>query len=117
MKLNPKVHHVVSSTTANHAPCVLPRKLGACSPSEVKALVISPVSGVYMNPKISTTMDEGTTNGAKKASLKNHCPRETRTASMAKSSGSSTSSGVLNRVNNVECHMAAQKSPSVRTSP
>src|ERR1700712_3258402 len=98
MKLKPKVHQVVRSTTANQAPCVLPRKLGACSPSEVNALVISPVSGVYMNPKISTTIEEGTTYGAKKASLKNHCPRETREASIAASSGRTTSNGVLSRV-------------------
>ena len=110
MKLNPKVHHNVSSTTANQAPEVLPRKLGAVSPTQVNALVISPVSGVYMNAKIRHTADDGTTYGAKNASRKNHRLRTTREARIANSSGSRISSGVVSSVKSTECHMDAQKS-------
>src|SRR4028119_2385794 len=67
MKLKPKVHHKVSSVTANQAPVVLPKKSGAVSPNHEKALVIRPVSGVYMKAKIKHTAEEGTTYGAKNA--------------------------------------------------
>src|SRR3954463_9641674 len=116
MKLKPKVHHSVRRTTANQAPLTLPRKSGAVSPTQPNAWLISPVSGVYMKAKIRHTIDDGTTYGAKKASRKNHWLREMRAASMAKRSGSSTSRGVVSRVNSVECHIDAQKSPLLRTS-
>ena len=61
MKLKPKVHHKVSRTTAAHAPEVLPRKFGEDRPTHPKALVISPVCGVYMNAKIRHTAEDGTT--------------------------------------------------------
>ena len=61
MKLKPNVHHSVSRMTANQAPEVLPRKLGADRPTQLKALVIRPVCGVYMKAKIRQTADEGTT--------------------------------------------------------
>src|SRR3954467_10830118 len=104
MKLNPKVHHTVSSTTENQAPLTLPRKLGAVKPTPSNALLMRPVSGVYMNAKIKHTIEEGTTYGAKNASRKNHWLREIREANIAKNSGSSTSSGVVSRVKSVECH-------------
>src|SRR3954452_5738535 len=116
MKLNPKVHHSVSSTTENQAPETLPRKSGAVRPTHPKAWLISPVSGVYMKAKIRHTIDDGTTYGAKKASRKNHWLREMRAASMANRRGSSTRRGVVSRVNSVECHIDAQKSPLPRTS-
>src|ERR1700712_4345599 len=116
MKLKPKVHHRVSSTTENHAPETLPRKSGAVRPSHPKAWLIRPVSGVYMNAKMRQTIEEGTTYGAKKASRKNHWCREMRAANIAKTSGSSTSSGVVSSVNSTECHMDAQKSPLRSTS-
>src|SRR3712207_3410115 len=116
MKLKPNVHHTVSRTTANQAPDVVPKKSGASSPNQPKALVIRPVSGVYMNAKIRHTAAEGTTYGAKKASRKNHCLRAMREARIANSRGSSTKSGVVSRVNSTECHIEAQKSRAVRTS-
>src|SRR3954447_22886594 len=116
MKLKPKVHHKVSRTTANQAPDVLPKKSGAVSPTQLNALVIRPVSGVYMKAKMRHTAEEGTTYGAKKASRKIHCWRAMREARIANSSGSSTSSGVVSSVNSTECHMEAQKSFCVRTS-
>src|SRR4051794_14116262 len=61
MKLKPNVHHKVRRTTANQAPEVLPKKSGAVSPNQPKALVIRPVSGVYMKAKIRHTAAEGTT--------------------------------------------------------
>src|SRR5919112_5153038 len=109
MKLKPNVHHRVSSTTASQAPEVLPRKLGAVSPNQPNALVMSPVSGVYMKAKIRHTADDGTTYGAKNASLKNHRLRTTRDAKIANSNGSSTSSGVVSSVNRTECHIESQK--------
>src|SRR4028119_949191 len=72
MKLKPKVHHKVSSTTANQAPDVVPKKSGAVRPIQPNAFVINPVSGVYMKAKIKQTAEEGTTYGAKNASRKNH---------------------------------------------
>src|SRR4051812_38180662 len=117
MKLKPKVHHTVSRTTENHAPLTLPRKSGAVSPTQPNAWLISPVSGVYMKAKIRHTMEEGTTYGAKKARRKNHWWREMRAANIAKISGSTTSSGVVSSVNSVECHIDAQKSPELSTSP
>src|SRR3954462_2974008 len=116
MKLKPKVHHSVSSTTENQAPDTLPRKSGAVSPNHPNAWLTSPVSGVYMNAKIRHTIEEGTTYGAKNASRKNHSLREIRAANMAKTRGSSTSKGVVRSVNSVECHIEAQKSPLLRTS-
>src|SRR3954468_9761195 len=116
MKLKPKVHHSVSRTTANHAPEVLPRKSGGVRPTAENALVISPVSGVYMNAKIRQTAEDGTTYGAKKASRKNQRPRDTLEARMANSRGSSTSRGVVSRVKRTECHIDAQKSELERTS-
>src|ERR1700712_3729222 len=61
MKFRPNVHHKVSSVTPNHAPPTLPRKFGAVSPTKLNALVIKPVSGVYMKAKMRQTADEGTT--------------------------------------------------------
>src|SRR3954451_3083073 len=116
MKLKPKVHHRVSSTTENQAPLTLPRKFGAVSPTQPNAWLMRPVSGVYMNAKIRHTIEDGTTYGAKKASRKNHWLRETRAANIAKTSGSTTSSGVVSSVNSVECHIEAQKSPLLSTS-
>src|SRR5688500_4169489 len=116
MKLNPKVHHNVSRTTANHAPEVLPKKSGAVSPNQPKALVIRPVSGVYMKAKIRHTAADGTTYGAKKASRKNHRFREMREAKTANISGSRTRSGVVSSVKSTECHIEAQKSPLDKTS-
>lgn len=117
MKLNPRVHHSVSSTTANQAPVVLPRKSGAVRPNHPKALVIRPVWGVYMNAKIRQTAEEGTTYGAKNASRKNHRWRVTREAKIANISGSRTSSGVDSRVNSTECHIDTQKALLVSTAP
>src|SRR4051812_31940608 len=111
MKLNPNVHHRVSSTTENQAPDTLPRKSGAVSPTQPKAWLISPVSGVYMKAKMRHTIDEGTTYGAKNARRKNHWWREMRAANIAKTRGSRTSSGVVSSVNSTECHMEAQKAP------
>src|SRR4028118_2299867 len=116
MKLNPNVHHTVSRTTSNQAPEVLPKKSGAVSPNQPKALVISPVSGVYMNAKMRHTAAEGTTSGAKKGSRKNHGPRERRETRTANSSGSSTRIGVLSSVNSAECHIDAPQSAFVRAS-
>src|SRR3954454_21999488 len=116
MKLKPNVHHRVSRTTANQAPEVLPKKSGAVSPTQPKALVIRPVSGVYMNAKIRHTAEDGTTYGAKKASRKNQRLRTMREARTANSSGSSTSSGVVRSVNSTECHIDAQKSLLPSTS-
>src|SRR4051794_3670467 len=116
MKLKPNVHHSVSRTTENQAPLTLPRKSGAVRPNQPKAWLIRPVSGVYMNAKIKHTIEEGTTYGAKKASRKNHWLWEMRAANIAKMSGSTTSRGVVSRVNRVECHIDAQKSPLLRTS-
>src|SRR3712207_4020674 len=61
MKLKPNVHHTVSRTTANQAPEVEPKKSGAVSPNQPKALVISPVSGVYMKAKIEEERREQAT--------------------------------------------------------
>src|SRR3954454_8007723 len=105
MKLKPNVHHKVRRTTANQAPEVLPKKSGAVSPNQPKALVMRPVCGVYMKAKIRQTAAEGTTYGAKNASRKNHWLRRMRAARIANSSGSSTSSGVVNSVNSTECHI------------
>src|SRR3954447_24506316 len=116
MKLKPNVHHKVSRTTANHAPEVLPKKSGAVRPNQPNALVIRPVSGVYMKAKIRHTAAEGTTYGAKKANRKNHWLRLIREAKIANISGSTTRSGVVNSVKSTECHIDAQKSPLVRTS-
>src|SRR3954452_14668361 len=116
MKLNPKVHHRVSSTTANQAPDVVPRKFGGVSPTQVNALLISPVCGVYMNAKIRHTAEDGTTYGAKNANRKNQRLRVMREARTANSSGSRTSSGVVSSVNSTECHIDVQKSPLLSTS-
>src|SRR3954469_3359814 len=116
MKLKPNVHHKVSRTTANQAPEVLPKKSGAVSPTQPKALVIRPVSGVYMKAKMRQTAEDGTTYGAKKASRKNHWLRRMREARTANSSGSSTRSGVVSSVKSTECHIEAQKSPLDKTS-
>src|SRR3954465_7294372 len=116
MKLKPKVHHRVSRTTANQAPDVLPKKSGAVSPTQLNALVIRPVSGVYMKAKMRHTAEEGTTYGAKKASRKNHLWRTMREARIANSSGSRTRSGVVSSVKSTECHIDAQKSPLDNTS-
>src|SRR3954453_23627527 len=110
MKLKPNVHHKVSRTTANHAPEVLPKKSGAVRPNQPKALVIRPVSGVYMKAKIRHTAAEGTTYGAKKASRKNHWLRRMREARTANNSGSSTRRGVVSSVKSTECLIDAQKS-------
>ena len=45
MKLNPKVHHNVSSTTANQAPDVLPRKSGAAPNATVVSLKVLDSNG------------------------------------------------------------------------
>src|SRR5436190_1079559 len=103
MKLNPKVHHTVSSVTASHAPLVLPRKFGSLMPTAPKALLMRPVSGMYMKAKIRQTAEEGTTYGAKKAMRKNHRPRDTRAARIAATSGSRTRKGVVSSVNSAEC--------------
>src|SRR3954465_5119022 len=116
MKLNPKVHHTVSSVTASHAPEVVPKKSGGVRPTQPKALVTRPVCGVYMNAKIRHTAEDGTTYGAKKASRKNQRLRTMREARTANSSGSSTSSGVVRSVNSTECHIDAQKSLLPSTS-
>src|SRR3954451_14292310 len=116
MKLNPKVHHTVSSVTASHAPEVVPKKSGGVRPTQPRALVTRPVCGVYMTAKMRHTAEDGTTYGAKKASRKNHWLRRIREARMAKSSGSSTSSGVVSKVNNTECHIDDQNCGSERTS-
>src|SRR3954466_8434826 len=116
MKLKPNVHHRVSRTTANQAPEVLPKKSGAVSPTQPKALVIKPVSGVYMKAKMRHTAAEGTTYGAKKASRKNHWPRAMREARTANSIGSSNRNGVVSSVKSTECHIEAQKSRLDRTS-
>src|SRR3954447_16400020 len=116
MKLKPNVHHRVSSTTANQAPDVLPKKSGAVRPIQPKALVIRPVSGVYMKAKMRHTAEAGTTYGAKKASRKNHRLWAMREARTANTSGSRTSNGVVSRVNSTECHIEAQKSALVSTS-
>src|SRR3712207_9034477 len=102
MKLKPNVHQTVSRTTANQAPEVLPKKSGAVSPNQPKALVISPVSGVYMKAKMRHTAAEGTTYGAKKASRKNHWLRDMRETRTANSSGSSTRIGVVSSVKRSE---------------
>src|ERR1700712_2790239 len=116
MKLTPKVHHTVSSTTPTQPPLSRPRKFGALRPNQPKAWVMSPVSGVYMKAKIRQTIEDGTTYGAKNASRKNHWPRETRAASMATIIGKMTRIGVVSKVNNVECHTAAQNGALVSTS-
>src|ERR1700710_568979 len=116
MKFRPNVHHKVSRVTPNHAPPTLPKKFGAVSPTKLKALVIKPVSGVYMNAKIRHTADEGTTYGAKKTNRKNHRCRTIRAHRIAKINGSTTSSGTVSRVNSTVCHIDAQKSELVRTS-
>src|SRR3954451_17287029 len=116
MKLKPKVHHTVSTVTASQAPEVVPKKSGAVRPTQPKALLTRPVCGVYMNAKMRHTAEDGTTYGAKKASRKNHWWRTIREARMAKSSGSSTSSGVVSRVNSTECHIDDQNSGLERTS-
>src|SRR3954451_6423045 len=116
MKLKPNVPHSVSSTTANQAPDVLPRKSGAVSPNQPNALVIRPVCGVYMNAKIRQTADDGTTYGAKNTSRKNHRCRTILAHRIANNSGNTTSRGVVSSVNNTECHIDAQKSELVRMS-
>src|SRR5918998_748394 len=105
MKLKPNVHHTVSRTTANQAPEVVPKKFGGVSPTQLKAFVISPVSGVYMKAKMRHTAAEGTTYGAKKASRKNHWLRAMREARIANSIGSSTRIGVVSSVKSTECQI------------
>src|SRR3954466_7728147 len=113
MKFSPKVHHNVSKVTPNQAPPTLPRKFGALSPNQPKALVMSPVSGVYMNAKIRHTAEEGTTYGAKKTSRKNQRCRTIRAQRMANNNGNTTNKGVVSKVNKTECHIEAQKSELV----
>src|SRR3978361_1518316 len=108
MKLKPKVHQSVSRTTENHAPETLPRKSGAVRPTHPNAWLIRPVSGEYMKAKMRQTIEGGTSWGAKTANRKNQWCREMRAANIAQTSGSSTSSGVVSRVNSTECHMEAQ---------
>ena len=48
--------------------------------------------------------------GAKKASRKNHLPREARSASRANTKPITTSGGVVRTVNHTVCHSEDQKS-------
>src|SRR4051794_21958175 len=116
MKLNPNVHHTVSRTTANQPPDVLPRKFGAVRPNQPNTFERRPISGAYIQAKISATAADGTTYGAKNANRKNVRPCRIRDVSTANSSGNSTRIGVVSTVNRVECHIDFQKSLLVRTS-
>ena len=66
---------------------------GAVTPIMLKNPSMSPYPGSYSQVQTSAMTADGRMYGRKKASRKNHWPREIRFTTIAKNSGSSTSGG------------------------